>query len=95
LISRQASGHHIVYEIPEGVRSVDDYKVVFTMLGVTLPEAWRPDGGVVAKFRGLDDTTVYVRPSPGESAADAINRSLKENNLFNPQPKGGCHDERT
>jgi hypothetical protein len=48
-----------------------------TRMGWPTPDRWRPDGGVVAKFRALDRVrTVYVRPGPGECAVDAILRVL-------------------
>lgn len=80
--SDDSNEHYIIYLMQPGRKDITDYHIISDIIGVTLPEAWRPDGGVVAKFRDIRGETVFVRPVPSQSASDAIIDALRSHNLI-------------
>jgi hypothetical protein len=69
----------VLYRITPCVAEYSEYKELIDILSLRIPEAWRPDGGVVAKFRDESGETQFIVPQPGETARDAIIRVMKLN----------------
>jgi hypothetical protein len=81
---------YVLHILPDKPQEITQYLALSDILGVALPEAWRPDGGVVAKFRDKTGHTIFVRPAPFQSASDAIIEALEKSDIINSKNnKGG------